>query len=68
MKRIVTTAIIGLMLVGSAGCMSMPWSMAGTDKLEQEIGQPPSHFQTLSGRGTGVSDRAKEIEGRLGYR
>jgi hypothetical protein len=48
--------------------MSMPWSMAGTDKLEQEIGQPPSHFQTLSGRGTGVSDRAKEIEGRLGYR
>lgn len=67
MRRFVALAFVAILVVGSLGCTAMPWSQ-GQDSLDDQIGAPPSHFKHLEGRQTGVSDRAREIEGRLGYR
>ncbi len=67
MRRLVAIVFVGLICISSFGCNTMPWLQAQTS-LDDEIGAPPSHFQHLEGRQTGVSERAREIEGRLGYR
>lgn len=67
MRKLLALVCVALFAAASVGCASSPW-LAGSDRLEDEIGAPPSHFENIAQRGTGVTDRAREIENRLGYR
>lgn len=67
MRRFIAVIFVGILMTSGLGCTSMPWSQVGKDRLDNEIGAPPSHFQHMTGRSTGFSDQAREIENRLGY-
>lgn len=67
MRRFIAIVFVGLLLSSGIGCASMPWNQVGKNSLDNEIGAPPSHFQHMTGRGTGLSDQARQIENRLGY-
>lgn len=67
MRRFIAIVFVGILLSSGLGCASMPWTQVGKDQLDNQIGAPPSHFQHLTGRSSGLSNQAREIEGRLGY-